>query len=357
MINQQLNIAKASDFHRKLLSWYDENCRDLPWRCETDPYYIWVSEVMLQQTRVETVIPYYHRFLAAYPSISALAHASQDDVLKLWEGLGYYARARHFLQAVREVHASYAGCVPANPEVFGRLCGVGDYTRAAVGSIAFNHPLAAVDGNVRRVFCRLFAIDEDPTKASVQKEIKRLAQTLLDSERPGDYNQAVMELGAVVCTPRSPRCNACPVKEFCQGQAIGLAAELPMRKKKKVLPVHALVAAVIIKDKKCLLRQRHEKLLHGLWEFPNVSVTAGNRCSVQQFSDLLGCNVTIGEEWMTLQHTFSHLRWEVSVCNVTMESEETVSENWFWAGADDLEQMAFSTVYQPVLKQLLTILK
>ena len=353
MTKKQVNKKMSSGFHRKLLSWYDETRRDLPWRRETDPYRIWLSEVMLQQTRVETVIPYYHRFLAAYPDVSALASAKQDDVLKLWEGLGYYARARNFLQAVREIEESYAGCVPQDPDEFARLCGVGEYTRAAVASIAFNQPLAVVDGNVKRVFCRLFNISQDPAKTVVKKQISQLAQDLLDLARPGDYNQAVMELGAVICIPRSPRCSLCPVSQFCQALSAGKAAELPVRQKKKKLPVHTLVAAVVIRDGKCLLRQRvSETLLQGLWELPNVVVSAESETATQKFSALLGCDVTLGEELMRLQHAFTHLRWEVTVCCISTIQSKPLAGDWFWAGADDLDRLAFPAVYHPLLAEL-----
>ena len=182
---------------QKLLSWYDQNYRNLPWRRETDPYRIWLSEVMLQQTRVNTVIPYYLRFLDKFPILSSLANADEQEVLKLWEGLGYYARARNFLDAVKEVQGNYGGEVPSDPVDFKKLRGIGDYSSAAVLSIAYQKPLAAVDGNVVRVICRLFLIEDDTTKSITLKLIKGTAGNLLDPHRPGDFNQAMMELGAL----------------------------------------------------------------------------------------------------------------------------------------------------------------
>lgn len=352
MILAKVSKKEASAFRRKLLSWYGENRRDLPWRREADPYRIWLSEVMLQQTRVETVIPYYERFLTAYPDLIALAAAPQDDVLKIWEGLGYYSRARNFLQAVREVREQYGGCVPENPEDFGGLRGVGEYTRAAVGSIAFGRPLAVVDGNVKRVICRLFAIENDPEKSSVKKEISRMAEELLDRVHPGDYNQAIMELGALVCSPRSPRCAGCPVSEHCAAFAQGIAERLPVKSRKKPPPVVSLAAVLIMREGRCLVRQRtEEKLLHGLWEFPNVERGEGT-VLYEAFADLLGCPVQLGEEIMRLSHTFSHLRWEITVFMGEMRAAAQLAPAWVAAGRAQLAGMAFPVVYRPLLDYL-----
>lgn len=345
----------ASGFRRKLLFWYDENHRDLPWRRECDPYRIWLSEVMLQQTRVEAATPYYHRFLAAYPDLSTLAAAGQDEVLKLWEGLGYYSRARNFLQAVREVQETYSGCVPQEPELFGALPGVGTYTKAAVCSIAFGKPLAVVDGNVKRVFCRLFAIMTDSAKTVVQKQIQSLAQAILDTDRPGDFNQAVMELGALICIPRSPRCGQCPVVEYCRAQQEGIAASLPIKSTKKPLSTVCLAAAVVIWGGRVLVRQRVEAgLLNGLWEFPNVVIQDDSQVD---FSALLGDKARVGEELMKLSHTFSHLHWQVYVFRVDDVIIDPCGHPWLWAGNVELAKLAFPAVYHPLLERVRTMVK
>jgi A/G-specific adenine glycosylase len=347
------NKFPASGFRRKLLSWYDVNCRDLPWRRDTDPYRIWLSEIMLQQTRVDTVIPYYHRFLSAYPTLASLAEAKQDDVLKLWEGLGYYSRARNFLQAVQEVSACYGGEVPRDPETFGMLCGVGDYTCAAVSSIAFNQPLAVVDGNVRRVFCRLFSIADDSKKSAVQKEINCLAEVLLDCERPGDYNQAVMELGALICTPRNPCCDVCPVAEYCRAREQGNAELLPVKSKKKTLPVKTMAAVVMWTDGLVLVRRRtDETLLKGLWEFPNVEWDGVPASLPGLFTGLLGKHVQIGAELMQLTHTFSHMRWKVTVFQATVIEWFSVEPPWRWVEPEQLKKLAFPAVYHPVIRKI-----
>lgn len=348
----------ASGIRRELLFWYDRNRRDLPWRRETDPYRIWLSEIMLQQTRVEAVIPYYHRFLEAFPDLSVLAGADEDRVLKLWEGLGYYSRARNFLNAVREVAMKYGGSVPAEADVFGKLSGVGEYTTAAVCSIAFQKPLAVVDGNVRRVLCRLFFIEGDPRKKPAKQEIDRLAGQLLDQSRPGDFNQAVMELGAMVCIPRVPRCSGCPLVEFCCGHAFGKAESLPFRTVKRSLPTKTMSAAVVIIDGKCLVRRRIQPgLLAGLWEFPAIDDESDVKTVPDRFGDLLCMYIESMEKMADLTHTFSHLHWEVAVwfCKGKRSTLPT-GDGWRWVEAGEMTTLAFPKIYHPVVTQVLQML-
>ncbi|MCR3922133.1 MAG: A/G-specific adenine glycosylase [Firmicutes bacterium] len=350
MQNRGLNNKKASGWCRKLLSWYDDHRRDLPWRNESDPYKIWLSEVMLQQTRVETALPYYKRFISEYPTLQKLALAEEGRVLKLWEGLGYYARARHFLQAVREVDCQYGGRVPDTAKEFGGLAGVGEYTQAAVLSIAYHQPLAVVDGNVRRVLCRLFAITEDTSKVKMQREMQRIAQHLLDPSRPGDYNQAIMELGALICIPRAPRCEQCPVAKLCEGRKAGIAAALPVKKKKKVLPIKQYTAVVLLQAQKCLIRCRKERLLHGLWEFPNV-VTSDD--TDVELSSLLSTPVTLAKDVFQLTHEFSHLRWQISiVLGETTGEVQPQGDGWRWVTVEEMDVLPFPAVYQPVVKMV-----
>ncbi len=323
-----------------LLSWYDEHARDLPWRREGDPYRIWLSEVMLQQTQVGTVIPYYTRFLEAYPTLAALASAGEEEVLKLWEGLGYYARARRFLEAAREVQAQYGGQVPSDPGEFGSLPGVGPYTAAAVLSIAYGVPLAAVDGNVRRVVSRVFCLEGDPRKAPGRKRIRCRADDMLDPRRPGDFNQALMDLGAFICTPRNPSCVDCPLEPLCLAHMRDRVHGIPPKKRQKFRPLEEVTVAVVIRDRRCLVRRRPRGgLLGGLWEF--ATVTPGVLYAEQ---------VSLGEQLGVLDHTFSHLRWRVSVYWSDIVGAPPRCPPWRWVTGAELVSLPFPAVYRPVIE-------
>ena len=263
---------KVRGFREALLEFFQEVRRELPWRETADPYRILVSEVMLQQTRVETVVPYYQRWMERFPDPGSLAAADADEVLGLWEGLGYYSRARNLHRAVREVVARYQGEVPSEPEELRTLPGVGPYTAGAVASIAFSRPVPAVDGNVRRVLSRLM-----DAPAPTPRELEEWAGALVDPDRPGDFNQALMELGALVCAPRSPDCGGCPVAAWCAARAAGTQAERPAAGPRKTPPLVDEAVAVLAcpgpagQATRVLLRKRPEEgLLGGLWEFPGV---------------------------------------------------------------------------------------
>lgn len=260
--------TEIQDIRAKLLAHFDAQARDLPWRGSPDPYRILVSEVMSQQTRLETVIPYYRRWVERFPEVAELAEADEEEVLALWQGLGYYSRARNLLAAAREVTARYQGVLPDSYDELRTLPGVGPYTAGAVASIAFGQPVPAVDGNVRRVMARL--LDEpDPAPAA----LRALAAALLDPHRPGDFNQALMELGASICTPRSPECPRCPIREMCRGRASGQQEELPVPRSRGPVP-HSTSRVLVVRVRDggkvwYLMRRRPPKgLLAGMWEFP-----------------------------------------------------------------------------------------
>ncbi|WP_438030557.1 A/G-specific adenine glycosylase [Sorangium sp. So ce233] len=262
-----------------LAAWFDRVARDLPWRRTRDPYAIWLSEVMLQQTRVETVIPYYERFLARYPTIFALASAEIDDVLSLWSGLGYYRRARVLHLAAREVTLRHDGALPRDVAALRELPGVGAYTAGAIASIAYEQPVPLVDGNVARVLSRIEGIDDDIRSASGTRKLwsaaERLVRGAAGSVHPGRFNQALMELGATVCAPRNPRCDACPVDGACAARALGRQAELPVIAPKRDVPAVAMVAAVVRSGDRVLFVRRAEGgLFGGLWEPPMVEARA-----------------------------------------------------------------------------------
>ena len=258
----------------RLAAWYDDHRRDLPWRRSRDPYRIWVSEVMLQQTRVEVVVPYYERFLERFPDVGTLAAAGEAEVLALWSGLGYYGRARRLHAAARRI-VHETGNFPATPVALSRLPGIGSYTAAAVASIAFGEPVAVLDGNVERVAARLLACDGDPKRAAPRRRFFAVAEALLDPADPGRSNQALMELGATVCAPRSPRCAECPLRSPCRARARGRVEDYPRPRPRRRPRRLEMTAALVRHDGRFLLMRREETsaLLAGTWELPWV---AGN---------------------------------------------------------------------------------
>jgi len=267
---------EIDEIRRRLLSAFDTGKRDLPWRGETDPYRIWVSEVMLQQTRVETVIPYYEKWLRRFPTLEALAEAGEEEVLRLWQGLGYYSRARRLHQGAQIVRERHEGVLPPNSEGLRELPGVGEYTAGAVASIAFGEAVPAVDGNVTRVLSRLLDLP-NPSPSF----LRTTARALVDPDRPGEFNQAMMELGSLICSPRSPRCHHCPLSSICLALARGTVEERPAPKVRKTIPevdiaVVVAVAEIASGTPRFLLRRRgREGLLAGMWEFPGVEVERG----------------------------------------------------------------------------------
>jgi len=328
-------------FGTELLRWYGREKRDLPWRRSRNPYHIWVSEIMLQQTRVDTVIPYFERFMALFPTVSDLAEAPEADVLKAWEGLGYYSRARNLQAAARQVVEQHGGEVPREKEAVAALRGVGPYTAGAILSIAFDQPEPAVDGNVMRVLSRFYNLDDDIAKPSTRVGMERLAASLIPEGQAASFNQALMELGALVCTPRSPGCLGCPVAERCAGRLAGREQELPVKSKAKPpKPVHRL--AVLIEntafggdgsgaDRRVLVRQRPEEgLLARMWELPhveapNASVWADRKAASDWLTGALateGLPVRPIRPVAEAEHVFTHLHWYVKVWSADID--ETV---------------------------------
>jgi len=312
----------AEAFSRELLAWYLRGNRDLPWRRSKNPYYIWISEIMLQQTRVDTVIPYFNRFIERFPTVRDLAEAPEEDVLKLWEGLGYYSRARNLQAAAKEIAEKHGGEIPADKAAVSGLKGVGPYTSGAILSIAFNLPEPAVDGNVMRVLSRYFCLEEDIAKPAARVGIEGLARELIPEGTAGDFNQALMELGALVCTPRSPHCLTCPVMEHCAARLSGRQEELPIKTKaKKPKPQHRL--AVLIEDAngRVLARQRPEQgLLARLWELPHIEAPLEAWSNDDEAPGWLattfaleGMNVRTTGYLGDAEHVFSHLHWFVRI--------------------------------------------
>lgn len=300
------------DLTEALLRWYAANRRDLPWRRRRDPYAIWVAEVMLQQTRVETVIPYYERFLARFPTLADLAAAPLEEVLKGWEGLGYYARARQLHRAARILMAERGGAFPQTLKEWRRLPGVGPYIAAAVLSIAFGQGLPALDGNAVRVLARLFAVEEDPRRPAGRRRLEEEARRLLPPGRAGEFNQALMDLGATLCTPKRPRCEACPVQAFCAAFRRGNPEAFPVRSPRRSLPHYDVTAGVIREGDRVLIAQRPlHGMLGGLWEFPGGKREPGEsleECLRRELREELGIEVEVLAPWMTIRHTYTHMR-------------------------------------------------
>jgi A/G-specific adenine glycosylase len=298
--------------HKNLLTWYDSRTREMPWRDHPDPYAVWVSEIMLQQTQVETVKGYFIRFVKAFPTVDALAKAPQQEVLKAWEGLGYYTRARNLQKAAQQV-MEQGGVLPSNSSAWAELSGVGPYTAAAISSISFGEYAPVVDGNVARVFSRFLEWRDDFQKLPAREKLAAWLQPFIEkSKRPGDFNQAMMDLGATICTPRNANCTICPLRKGCVAFAKGLQEELPFKAKKKALPVR-LAVALDIRDTvgRILLTQRvKEKLLHGLWEFPTEPLSTPDK-EAQILKTLLrklGLSSTKPTAVGEIEHIFSHFK-------------------------------------------------
>jgi A/G-specific adenine glycosylase len=307
-VDESEDLARVG---QQLLVWYEHHRRNLPWRHTQDPYAIWVAEIMLQQTRVETVIDYYERFLARFPTVKALAAAPLDDVLKAWEGLGYYARARNLHKTARQVMQELGGHLPTNPKALLRLPGVGHYTAAAIASIAFGQDTVALDGNLRRVLCRIFAIDDDPGRPNTQRQLEEMAQAMLLPGRAGDFNQALMDLGATVCTPAQPRCLICPLLDSCQARREGIQNELPIRATRTHHPHRDVTAGVIWDghDHLLITKRPLDGLLGGLWEFPGGKRRPGEAlqaCLQREINEELAIKIQVGELLCTVEHTFTH---------------------------------------------------
>ncbi len=305
-------------FRGPLIEWFGRVRRPMPWReadaaGRRDPYRVWLSEVMLQQTRVDQARPYFERFTAAFPTVEALAAAPLDEVLKQWEGLGYYSRARNLHRAARAVVERFDGSIPRTEEEIRSLPGVGPYTAAAVLSLAYGVPLAVLDGNVIRVLTRVFAVGDDVTSGRTKRHLQTLADRLLDADRPGPFNEAVMELGATVCTPRSPACPTCPLNGVCAAFAAGEPEAYPVSKKKAPVPHHDIAVGVVEDGVGRVLIQRRpeDAMLGGLWEFPGGKVEPGEtpaEACRREIREELGLAVEVGAPVARIAHAYSHFR-------------------------------------------------
>lgn len=349
----------APNLRRSLLDWYGDRGRDLPWRRSRDPYAIWVSEIMLQQTQVKTVLPYYDRWLVALPTIEALAQAEQQTVLKLWQGLGYYARARNLHKAAIVLQQTVDSQFPRHLDQVLALPGIGRSTAGGILSAAFNQPVAILDGNVKRVLARLMALQQPPAKAL--DRLWQLSETLLDPIQPRDFNQAFMDLGATICTVKQPSCDRCPWQSACQAYNQGIQSELPMREASAPIPHKQIGVAVIWNDRGEVLidRRKPEGLLGGMWEFPGGKIEPEETvqdCIRREIQEELAIEIQVGEHLITVDHAYSHFKVSLQVYHcrhLSGDPQPIECDEIRWVSLDQLDQFPFPKANSVIIATLL----
>lgn len=333
-----------------LLAWYDQHARTLPWRGIHDPYRTWVSETMLQQTRVETVLGYYDRFLYRFPTLSDLAAAPEDDVLKMWEGLGYYSRARNLHQGAKQVMADFGGMIPSDVALLRKIRGIGPYTAGAIASIAFDQPVPAVDGNVIRVVSRLRGIRENVSIPSIRRHLDAEAASLVPTTRPGDFNQAMMDLGSAICTPGTPVCEKCPLKEACDAFSAGDAEDLPIMPRKSPPKTIHYDVCLIFSGNRILMRQRTEAMLRGLWVFPMLEGTTALRQlpgAVKRLTKLMVGSVRSAGE---AKHVFTHQIWQMKLYTMDADIHADAPAGYHFIPVEEMDELAIPTAVKAAVK-------
>ncbi len=333
-----------------LLAWYGVNKRTLPWRGTRDPYQVWVSEVMLQQTRVAAVIPYYQRWMDALPTVEALAAVDSERLMKLWQGLGYYSRARNLQKAAQVVVADYAGRFPESLDALLKLPGVGDYTAGAIASIAFGLPVPAVDGNVLRVAARVAAVRENILDPQVRKTFRAWMARAVPPACPGEFNQALMDLGATVCLPNGvPDCGRCPLAEICQANQLGLQGTLPVRAKKAGRRRENLTVYLLVRDGRTALRRRPDQgLLAGLWEFPYVQGTLDEDGAGSPLADW-GLRPLNWRKKIPAKHIFTHVEWHMTGYLLAVEGD---CPDFYWADQAALDKLAVPSAFGKYMAEI-----
>jgi A/G-specific adenine glycosylase len=357
------DLDSQATLSSKLLAWFDQDHRALPWRGIHDPYLIWISEIMLQQTRIETVTPYFARWVERFPTIADLAAASEQEVLQLWEGLGYYSRARNLHTAARQVVAEWGGQLPSEREELERLPGIGRYTAGAISSIAFGKDEAALDGNIRRVMARVFDVREPARSPEGERKLWRHVEENLPHGRAGDYNEALMDLGSIICTPRTPRCLICPLQEICAARALGVQEERPVAVEKPQIPHYIVTAAILQREQagrsQVLISQRPANgLLGSLWEFPGGKLEQGETLQQglqREIMEELGVPITVGEPFGTYQHAFTHFRVTLHAFLCRIESGEPQllhHSDLRWVQAGELSAFPMGKIDRQIAKRL-----
>ncbi len=345
---------KISAIVKNLLDWFSANARDLPWRRTRDSYAIWVSEIMLQQTQVKTVLPFWERWMRELPTVEAAARASSDKIHKLWEGLGYYSRARNLQRAAQIIVAKHRGKFPSKFEDILELPGIGRYTAGAISSIAFNQPAPILDGNVMRVLTRIFGIDRDPRSKETNALLWQLATELV--ERSNNHcsalNQSLMELGALICLPRNPQCAGCPVKKQCVAFKTNRTAELPNIGKRVPVTARRFVAFLVEHRGKYLVRQRPQGVVNAhLWEFPNVEVNGTAADAAAVFKSQFGIRPPELQPLPTVKHSITRYRITLEAYRTSLRKEDRAPKG-FWLVPTDLDSLAFTAAHRKILRQL-----
>ena len=349
----------GTPFSEKLLDWYAAHGRDLPWRGHPDPYAVWVSEIMLQQTRVEAVIPYFQRWMARFPSVFELATAPQQDILTMWEGLGYYARARNLQRAARLIVDEYDGQLPQDPQALLTLPGIGRYSAAAIASIAFGQDMAALDGNIRRVLARVFDVDIPARSTQGERLLWQLAEENLPAGSAGEYNQAMMDLGASICTPSSPNCVACPVADHCEARKLGIQEARPVKKAKAAIPHYTVTAAVLRRNGQVFIAQRPDSgLLGGMWEFPGGKTEPGENlrtCLKREICEELGVDIEVGAPFGIYEHAYTHFRITLHAFECLLTEGTPLAhehQDFRWVKPSNLDKFPMGKIDRQIAKRL-----
>lgn len=359
---KQLNAKKRRQCQQLLLEWFQQNARDLPWRKTREPYSVWISEIMLQQTQVKKVVPYYLRFLQQFPDIAALANATTDQVLKVWEGMGYYARARNLCRAARQVMTEYDGIFPCEFNSVEKLAGIGSYTAAAILSIAYNQPYAVLDGNVIRILCRISTWPGNPSTQESKRKLRQMAQEMFVPEKAGVFNEAMMELGATICVPAKPKCNECPISRCCQAFKQNTQSFYPIRAHKKIRPHHHIAAALIWHQNKLLIARRPEwGLLGGLWEFPGGKQEDGEslqETAAREATEELGIVINVKELFTVVKHQYTHFTITLHVFNseyIDGNPQPLGCIDYRWVEVNELSRFAFPRANGKVIEKLTSL--
>ena len=354
-----MNYFKDKEISNELIKWFKKNKREMPWRSDKTPYRVWISELMLQQTKVDQVIPFYNKWMNHFPTLSSLSKASQDEILKLWEGLGYYSRARNIYKSSRIIDEKYNGIFPSNPSEIESLPGIGPYTKAAICSIAFNLNYAVLDGNVMRVLSRIYLYDKDISLSSSKKDLQKIADRILPEGNASNFNESIMELGALICTPKKTDCIRCPIKKSCLAYKESVVLKYPFKAPKKKIPEITVGAAVIIYKNKILISQRRPgQMLEGLWEFPGgkkEDQESIQECIKREIKEELDIDIIIDKHLVTVNHLYSHFKMKMHTYFVKIKKgmpKSMEGQNFEWISLRDIRNRPFSKADLKVIDAL-----